>query len=101
MAADFWAPVVMDVTGNIPGKTQTIPTAIFVAIHSGNMMGASIIEMSFIKLVLVQIIKSFYISRHPFFAGCLFYCKKTEIRKKHQLTVQKEGKKELPILAAE
>jgi len=37
MAADFWAPVVMNVTGNIPGKTQTIPTAIVVAINLGNM----------------------------------------------------------------
>lgn len=55
-------------------------------------MGASMIGMSFIKVVLVQIInKNSFYSRHPF-AGYLFYCKKTGIRKKHQVTVQKEEK---------
>ncbi|KON90099.1 molybdenum ABC transporter permease [Sporosarcina globispora] len=49
--------------GNIPGKTQTIPTAIYVAIDSGNMemawlWVASMIGISFIMLVFVQIIKS-------------------------------------------
>lgn len=45
--------------GNIPGKTQTIPTAIYVAIDSGNMemawlWVACMIGISFIMLVFVQ-----------------------------------------------
>ncbi len=49
--------------GNIPGKTQTIPTAIYLAIDSGNMEWAwlwvlSIIPISFFMLILVQLIKS-------------------------------------------
>lgn len=49
--------------GNIPGKTQTIPTAIFVAMDSGNMELAwlwvlSIIAISFIMLIAVNLMKS-------------------------------------------
>lgn len=49
--------------GNIPGKTQTIPTAIYVAIDSGNMELAwlwvtSIIGISFLMLICVQLMKS-------------------------------------------
>ena len=49
--------------GNIPGKTQTIPTAIYLAIDSGNMEWAwlwvlSMIAISFFMLILVQLIKS-------------------------------------------
>lgn len=45
--------------GNIPGKTQTVPTAIYVAIDSGNttmawLWVASIILLSFIMLLTVQ-----------------------------------------------
>ncbi len=46
--------------GNIPGETQTIPTAIYVAIDSGNMKMAwlwviSIVMISFMMLLTVQI----------------------------------------------
>jgi len=46
--------------GNIPGETQTIPTAIYIAIDSGNMTMAwmwviSIIILSFIMLLIVRI----------------------------------------------
>jgi molybdate transport system permease protein len=49
--------------GNIPGKTQTIPTAIYVAIDSGNMELAwlwviSMIIISFFMLISVHFIKS-------------------------------------------
>jgi molybdate transport system permease protein len=49
--------------GNIPGKTQTIPTAIYVAIDSGNMELAwlwvtSIIGISFFMLICVHLMKS-------------------------------------------
>jgi molybdate transport system permease protein len=49
--------------GNIPGKTQTIPTAIYVAIDSGNMELAwlwvtSMIVISFLMLIFVHFIKS-------------------------------------------
>ncbi|MCM3570720.1 molybdate ABC transporter permease subunit [Neobacillus mesonae] len=49
--------------GNIPGKTQTIPTAIYVAIDSGNMhlawlWVASMIGISLIMLVCVHYTKS-------------------------------------------
>lgn len=49
--------------GNIPGKTQTMPTAIYVALDSGNMELAwlwviSMIGISFIMLVCVHLIKS-------------------------------------------
>ncbi len=49
--------------GNIPGKTQTIPTAIYVAIDSGNMELAwlwvmSMIGISFLMLICVHLIKS-------------------------------------------
>lgn len=49
--------------GNIPEKTQTIPTAIYVAIDSGNMemawlWVACMIGISFIMLVFVQLIKT-------------------------------------------
>ncbi|MCM3706815.1 MULTISPECIES: molybdate ABC transporter permease subunit [Cytobacillus] len=49
--------------GNIPGKTQTIPTAIYVAIDSGNMemawlWVACMIGISFFMLVFVQLIKT-------------------------------------------
>ncbi|RFU70634.1 molybdate ABC transporter permease subunit [Peribacillus saganii] len=47
--------------GNIPGKTQTIPTAIYVAIDSGNMQNAwlwvgTMVLISFIMLFFVQFI---------------------------------------------
>lgn len=46
--------------GNIPGETQTIPTAIYIAIDSGNMEMAwlwviSIVILSFIMLLTVRI----------------------------------------------
>ena len=49
--------------GNIPGKTQTIPTAIYIALDSGNMHLAwlwvlTIIGISFIMLVCVHLSKS-------------------------------------------
>ncbi|PGY07788.1 molybdate ABC transporter permease subunit [Bacillus sp. AFS031507] len=49
--------------GNIPGKTQTIPTAIYVAIDSGNMELAwlwvsSMIGISFLMLICVHLMKS-------------------------------------------
>jgi molybdate transport system permease protein len=49
--------------GNIPGKTQTIPTAIYMALDSGNMVLAwlwvlSIIGISFIMLICVHQMKS-------------------------------------------
>ncbi len=49
--------------GNIPGKTQTIPTAIYVAIDSGNMQMAwlwvlCMIAISFLMLVCVQLSKT-------------------------------------------
>jgi molybdate transport system permease protein len=45
--------------GNIPGKTQTVPTAIYVAMDSGNMVLAwawvvSIILISFVMLLFVR-----------------------------------------------
>ncbi|PLS17601.1 molybdate ABC transporter permease subunit [Bacillus sp. M6-12] len=47
--------------GNIPGKTQTIPTAIYVAIDSGNLQNAwlwvgTMVAISFIMLLCVQFI---------------------------------------------
>jgi len=49
--------------GNIPGKTQTIPTAIYVALDSGNMELAwlwvsSMIGISFLMLIFVHLVKS-------------------------------------------
>ncbi len=46
--------------GNIPGETQTIPTAIYIAIDSGNMKLAwlwviSIVIISFIMLLVVRV----------------------------------------------
>lgn len=46
--------------GNIPGKTQTIPTAIYIALDSGNMTMAwawviSIVIISFLMLLAVRI----------------------------------------------
>ena len=46
--------------GNIPGETQTIPTAIYIAIDSGNMKMAwlwviSIVIISFIMLLTVRV----------------------------------------------
>lgn len=46
--------------GNIPGETQTIPTAIYIAIDSGNMTMAwmwviSIVLLSFIMLLTVRV----------------------------------------------
>lgn len=46
--------------GNIPGKTQTIPTAIYIAIDSGNMTLAwlwvlSIVVLSFMMLLFVRV----------------------------------------------
>lgn len=51
------------IAGNIPGKTQTVPTAIFVAVESGNMTMAwlwtiSIIIISFLLLLLTRMKKS-------------------------------------------
>jgi molybdate transport system permease protein len=48
--------------GNIPGKTQTIPTAIYIALDSGNMHLAwlwviSIIVISFVMLLSIQFLK--------------------------------------------
>lgn len=48
--------------GNLPGKTQTMPTAIYIALESGNMELAWMwvlitIVISFIMLLLVSIIK--------------------------------------------
>lgn len=47
------------IAGNIPGKTQTIPTAIFVAVDSGNTAmawawTASIIAISFVMLLFTR-----------------------------------------------
>ncbi|CAH1219171.1 hypothetical protein PAECIP111893_04508 [Paenibacillus plantiphilus] len=47
------------IAGNIPGKTQTIPTAIYVAVDSGNTTMAwawtgAIIALSFILLFTVR-----------------------------------------------
>ncbi|MEH7250801.1 molybdate ABC transporter permease subunit [Neobacillus niacini] len=49
--------------GNIPGKTQTIPTAIYVAIDSGNMelawlWVASIMVISLLMLICVRLVKA-------------------------------------------
>lgn len=49
--------------GNIPGKTQTTPTAIYIALDSGQMELAwlwvsSMIGLSFIMLIIVNLIKS-------------------------------------------
>ncbi|MNZ54328.1 hypothetical protein D3C78_722270 [compost metagenome] len=46
------------IAGNIPGKTQTLPTAIYVAVDSGNMTMAwawtgVMIFISFLMLLLV------------------------------------------------
>ncbi|WP_409304479.1 molybdate ABC transporter permease subunit [Peribacillus sp. SCS-155] len=48
--------------GNIPGKTQTIPTAVYVAIDSGEMAMAwmwvgTMVAISFIMLLLVHFIR--------------------------------------------
>lgn len=45
--------------GNIPGETQTVPTAIYIAIDSGNMTMAwlwvlSIVLLSFVMLLIVR-----------------------------------------------
>ena len=47
--------------GNIPGKTQTIPTAIYMAIDAGNMPLAwalvlTTVGMSIVFLLLIQFI---------------------------------------------
>ncbi|MNW67810.1 Molybdenum transport system permease protein ModB [compost metagenome] len=47
------------IAGNIPGKTQTVPTAIYVAVDSGNQTMAwawtvSIIIISFIMLLMTR-----------------------------------------------
>lgn len=49
--------------GNIPGKTQTIPTAIYVAFDTGNMQLAwlwviSMITISFLMLIFVHFMKA-------------------------------------------
>ncbi|KIL50861.1 molybdate ABC transporter permease subunit [Jeotgalibacillus campisalis] len=49
--------------GNIPGKTQTVPTAIYMAIDSGNMdlawlWVACMVGLSFFMLTLVSLIRS-------------------------------------------
>ncbi|MBM6617740.1 molybdate ABC transporter permease subunit [Bacillus suaedaesalsae] len=50
------------VAGNIPGKTQTVPTAIYLAIETGNMglawlWAGIMVLISFLMLVLVSTIK--------------------------------------------
>lgn len=47
------------IAGNIPGRTQTIPTAIYVAVDGGNMTmawgwAASMIALSFVMLLLAN-----------------------------------------------
>ncbi len=51
--------------GNIPGKTQTIPTAIYVAMDAGNMSLAwtlviIILAISFLMLISINLIKKRY-----------------------------------------
>jgi molybdate transport system permease protein len=51
--------------GNIPGKTQTIPTAIYIAMDSGNMglawtLVAIILAISFLMLISINFIKKVY-----------------------------------------
>jgi molybdate transport system permease protein len=51
--------------GNIPGQTQTVPTAIYMAIDSGNMKMAwlwviSLVFISFIMLLIVQLNQKIY-----------------------------------------
>lgn len=51
--------------GNIPGKTQTIPTAIYVAMDSGNMdlawtLVIIILAISFLMLISINLIKKRY-----------------------------------------
>ncbi|MBE4907552.1 molybdate ABC transporter permease subunit [Bacillus luteolus] len=51
--------------GNIPGKTQTIPTAIYVAMDSGNMglawtLVIIILSISFLMLISINLIKKRY-----------------------------------------
>jgi molybdate transport system permease protein len=51
------------VAGNVPGKTQTIPTAIYLAVEAGDMRlaiywVASIVILSFVLMAIVQRIKS-------------------------------------------
>lgn len=48
------------IAGNIPGRTQTLPTAIYVALQSGNMMLAwtwvvTIIVISFFMLMFIRL----------------------------------------------
>jgi molybdate transport system permease protein len=48
--------------GNIPGKTQTIPTAVYIAFESGNtrtawLWVAMMIAISFIMLLIIQVLK--------------------------------------------
>jgi len=47
------------IAGNIPGKTQTVPTAIYVAVDSGNQTMAwawtiSIVIISFLMLLMTR-----------------------------------------------
>lgn len=51
--------------GNIPGKTQTIPTAIYFAMDSGNMglawtLVIIILAISFVMLISINLIKKLY-----------------------------------------
>ncbi|QOR68148.1 molybdate ABC transporter permease subunit [Cytobacillus suaedae] len=51
--------------GNIPGKTQTIPTAIYFAMDSGNMglawtLVIIILAISFLMLISINLIKKLY-----------------------------------------
>ncbi|KAA0547454.1 molybdate ABC transporter permease subunit [Bacillus sp. BGMRC 2118] len=53
------------VAGNIPGKTQTVPTAIYLAIETGNMglawlWAGIMVLLSFLMLVFVSTIKPSY-----------------------------------------
>ena len=47
------------IAGNIPGKTQTLPTAVYVAVESGNMTLAwmwtgAIVLISFLIVLLIR-----------------------------------------------
>ena len=50
------------VAGNIPGETQTVPTAIYIAVETGRMdlaayWVAAVVFLSFLLLGIVQRIK--------------------------------------------
>ncbi|WP_062236760.1 molybdate ABC transporter permease subunit [Fictibacillus sp. FJAT-27399] len=49
--------------GNIPGKTQTIPTAIYLAIDSGNMREAWLLVLASISISFVMLTAAYRIKR--------------------------------------